>query len=53
MTYILYYKKDNTLKITSYNQVIDDLYYQKAELPTKKQVQEYLKRIYNIVYEKS
>jgi len=44
MTYILYYKKDNTLKITSYNQVIDDLYYQKAELPTKKQVQEYLKR---------
>lgn len=41
MSYILYYKKDNTIRYTDKNNVLDELYYLQASIPTIKQIEEY------------
>lgn len=40
--YILYYEKDNELKIVDKNSVIDDLYYSRAKLPSKKNINDHI-----------
>lgn len=51
--YILYYKTNKTLEKTKKEDVLDDIYYQRASLPTKKQVEDYLKKIIKILILKS
>src|ERR1700679_1706431 len=43
MNYILFNKEDNALKLTSFDMVYDDLYYDKANVPTKEQIKSYIK----------
>lgn len=43
MSYILFYKKDNTIKQVNINDVIDDLYFLKATVPTKENITKYIK----------
>jgi len=44
MEYILYYKKDKTLKYTKDTNVIFNLYYQKAKIPPKKHINKYMSK---------
>jgi hypothetical protein len=41
--YLLYYKDENTLKKTEFKDVLDNLYNQKASLPTEEQIKQYMK----------
>lgn len=43
MSFILYYKNDNTIKYTDKNLVLDNLYYLQATVPTVEQIEEYKK----------
>ena len=41
--YLLYYKDDNIIKKTKFDDVLDNLYEQKAQLPTEEHINNYLK----------
>ena len=43
MSYILHYKKGNTLKITPEKDTLNKLYYLDATVPNKEQIKRYLK----------
>lgn len=42
--YLLYYKDDNIIKKTKFEDVLDNLYYQKANVPTEEHINEYIKK---------
>lgn len=41
--YLLYYKDNGTIKLVEYDKVFDELYTQKAVIPTKNNISEYVK----------
>ena len=45
---VLYYKSINDIRIADSNDAIDDLYYQRASIPTQQQVEKYLANKSNI-----
>ena len=43
MSYILYYKNNNNLRVADKNNVMDDLYYLKARVPKSSDIEKLLK----------
>lgn len=43
MQYILYFKKDKTLLLTKYEDVLDKLYFLEAHVPSEKNIKDYIK----------